>query len=683
MFETFQNQICIQGGWLYSKKGGNIMPKYTYDNLVRRGPFNVVRKGGGRNTPALITWASVPEDYKQQIIQLVGDPTRTKNNIIFTDHLERDTNAVKFYANHTLETGDGIAEDIQKKHCAEAAIFNAINSLLHNRILKTKALGTGGLTATWKKLATIVHELPRHQWPHALPSNYRSLQRKYRAYMADGYEALIHGGHGHKNSEKINDHAKLFVLARWGDRVQKVANLEQLLEEYNTKAVEEGWKTLKDHKTLYKYLYQPEVKSMWYAYRHGELKAKEKYAFQNSTKMPTMRDSLWYSDGTKLNFYYRDQDNKMATCQVYEVMDAYSEVFLGYHISKTEDYEAQYFAFKMAVKNSGHRPYEVRFDNQGGHKKLTKGNFMPKLAHLAIKTQPYNGKSKTIESAFGRFQQQILKKHWYFTGQNITAKKEESKANMEFILANVANLPTLEEAKAAYAADRLEWNQRRHFDTNRPRLDMYLSSKNPKAPSIDLLEMVDIFWIERDKPVKLTAYGLTFVEKRQKHTYMVYNHDRMPDFEFLQNNIDRKFHIKFDPEDMSLIYLFEMTPLGLRRVTAAETKVETARNVQEQADWESEYYRKISDKAKASRVERRNEMDDILEKFNMTPESYGLNSPKLKGIETSKANKTPKSTPKLDKKRREKDIAEHQKELSNVDPYTTDDNGDIDIHKLM
>ena len=175
-----------------------------------------------------------------------------------------------------------------------------------------------------------------------------------------------------------------------------------------------------------------------------------------------MRDSLWYSDGTKLNYFYgyRDENNryKIGTTQVYVVMDVFSEAFIGYHISPTEDYIAQYNAYRMALQTSGQKPYQITYDNQGGHKKLQAGNFLSQLAHLGIPTKPYNGKSKTIESAFGRFQMQYLKKDWYFTGQNIQAKEEESKANMEFVTANRHNLPSLDGISEAFKKRLNEWN---------------------------------------------------------------------------------------------------------------------------------------------------------------------------------------------------------------------------------
>ena len=44
---------------------------------------------------------------------------------------------------------------------------------------------------------------------------------------------------------------------------------------------------------------------------------------------------------------------------MYEVVDAYSEVLLGYYISDNEDYIAQYHAFRMAIQTSRYKPYET------------------------------------------------------------------------------------------------------------------------------------------------------------------------------------------------------------------------------------------------------------------------------------------------------------------------------------
>ncbi len=667
MTQFYNNTLCIEAGWLIDS---DIISASNYKQLSFRNILNVLRRGC-RNTPALIEYDSIPDQFKKEIVKKVGDPREVTKNIKFKDYLYQDIKAIEFFNNYTIPDGSALPNKNKQEYAANAAILNAIDELVNNKLARRKALGSTK-TNIFEKIGEIVQELPVHQWPCNLPKNSRRLKEKFNLYKKEGYESLIHSGFCNKNSEKINDDAKIWLISRFADRIDRIANIMQLWQEYNQKAKEEGWKRLKDELTIYNFLNQEDIKPLWYGHRFGELKAKEKYTYFHKTKLPSMRDSLWYSDGTKLNFYYLDEAGKMATCQVYEVIDVFSEVFLGYYISKTEDYEAQYHAYKMAAKTAGHRPYQIGFDGQGGHNKLKAGEFLTKMARLSIKTTPYNGKSKTIENVFGRFQAQFLKRHWFFTGQNITAKKDESKANMEFILANKANLPTLPEIIKIYEKLRQDWNAAQHPKTGMPRLEMYLNSTNPEAPELSLFDMVDLFWILRDKPVTYAASGLSFKEKKIQYDYIVYNEDRGVDMDFHVKNIDKKFHIKFDPEDMSLIYLYENTPLGLRFVTAAETKTEVSRARQEITEFQDKFIRDIQEQNKQSRIDMRDEMDKILEKFGATAAQRGFNEPNLKGIESSRRQKGLTA-----KKVKTTDIGVYQKELSNAVAGEEDDIYDL------
>ncbi len=651
MFEYFNNNIlCVQANWLVES---NILTMSNYSQLVSRGHLQKVTTGGnGRK--ALIKFDNMRTDIKNKVIDLVGNPYEKLTTITFVDYIEDDTKAIEFFQAYTLEDGKALPEKNITEYCINAAILNACNVIANSKLAQRKALA-GKRVNVWEKLADAIQNLPKHTYPHSLPSNHRRLKDKFKQYLNGSYEVLIHGGFLNSNSEKINDDAKSFVLARWCDRVKKVTGYVQLLEEYNQEAVYNGWKVLKSEQSLINFLTDPKIEPLWYGYRFGELQAKEKYSFQFKTVMPSMRDSLWYSDGTKLNLYYQDENGKMQTMQVYEVMDSFSEVFLGYHISKTEDYEAQYNAYKMAIKTAGHRPYQITYDNQGGHKKLESGNFLNKIAQLSVKTQPYNGKSKTIESAFGRFQTQILAKHWFFTGQNITAKKIGSKANMEFILANQSNLPTLKEVKEIYEKARQEWNSSSHYKTGKPRIDMYYESFNEKAPEITPFQMVDFFWIERTKPVTCTASGISFKEKGVQYDYVVYDKNRELNLVWHRKNVDKKFVIKFDPDDMSLVFLYEKTPLGLRFVCEAETKPVIHRGKQEQEDNEMEFISGVIKQNKELRIKVRDEAEENLAKHKMRAEDYGLRNPNIKGVEKQKRVKKEKT-----------DIGAYQKEVSNV-----------------
>ncbi len=645
--ETFNNQVVVSAAEII----GNICTKANYDKLVSRGHLKVMRRGC-RNTPAQVDYDSMPERMKRLVIARIGDPKKVVKSNYITNAITHDQEARDTFNRYITCNDEHLPANRITEYIANAEVLNALGTLFNAK--RAKRNGTGSI---WESLAATLAELDKKLYPHTLPENPVRLRDKYTLYKRDGYQSLIHKGYGNKNTERINDTAKLWLVSKWANQVQRVTNVEHLHRLYNEESTIQGWKTVESSQTIKNFLYGEGIQDLWYGHRLGELKAKEKFALQHSTRLPTMRDSLWYSDGTKLNYYFLNEAGKMETTSVYEVMDSYSEVLLGHFISKSEDFEAQFRAYKQAVQFAGFRPYQLGYDNQGGHKKLENAGFLTKLAHLSIKAQPYNGKSKTIENAFYRFQDGFLKQDWFFTGQNITAKKAESRANMEFILANKANLPSLAEIKAKYAERRIQWNNAPHPKAKHgeTRLQMYLNSHNPEAVKIEVMDMVDLFWLLRPEPVTLTAYGLSFTEKKVKYDYLVYKNG-MPDQLWLRKNVDQKFHIKFDPDDMSLIYLFQKDATGLRFVTAAETKITVARGKQEQEDGEAAYITLVNSENKVIRTERSNEMDAILELHGMLPEQNGLVSPNIKGV-TKKAKKQPSA----------KDTyGQYEKELSNT-----------------
>ena len=644
MFEYHSNILCVQGGWLY--KEGAIIKESYYKTLSSRNQFEVKRRGC-KGTPALIAYESLPKRFKEVIEEKIGGhPKQLVNKeSALSEKLVYDEQAATYYAQYRNQEGHTLAEEKQREYVSTASILNAVGSMAIAIQARRKSRSK---MAVWEKLTEEVADIDQDAWPHRLPGNARRLKARYKRYKSEGYESLIHGNTANKNSEKIHSESGVWLLSRWADRVRKVPNLAHLLTEYNEKAVGEGWRLLSEEngeETLRNYLNRGDIKHLWYGHRNGDAASKEKFVLQNKTKMPTMRDSLWYADGTKLNFYYRFQDSegkwKKATCTVYEVMDAYSEVFLGYAVAKTESYQVQFDAFKMAIQTAMHRPYEVRIDNQGGHKKLKHGNFLNDIAKLAINTKPYNGKSKTIESAFGRFQQQFLKKKWYFTGQNVKAKSLESQQNKEFIARQrIEDFPTLEEAINAYKTLREEWNNAKHHATGQSRIDMYVNSSNPKAPALDELDVVRLMWVLREKPIKCNAKGIQFTEKGEDYDYTVMSKPGMPDVAWLRRNVDHKFWIRFDPSNMDVINLYDGDRDNLRFVTSAETKILTHRGIQEQEAWESEYYRTIQHMNDEERKAAFDTMEGILGEHEATAEDYGLRSPGLLGIKSTKKQAT-------------------------------------------
>lgn len=395
-----------------------------------------------------------------------------------------------------------------------------------------------------------------------------------------------------------------------------------------------GLKELKSLSGMKSWLNSEGIMPLWYDAVYGEQAARQKFGRKHRTILPTQRDALWYGDGTKLNLYYRDEQGNVRTTQAYEVIDAATEVLLGYHISDSEDHEAQYHAYRMAIQTSGHKPFEIVHDNQGGHKKLQKqGGFFNKICHVHRSTAPYNGESKTIESIFGRFQSQVLHQDWRFTGQNITARKMSSRPNVEFVEANKDSLYTLAELKNAYAEARKMWNEACFPGTEERRIDRYNNSVNDETEEVNLYSMIDIFWIYTEKPSTFTDQGIKIQIKKKSYQYEVFSAPGVPDHEWRRMHTLEQFYVAYDPYDMTSVRLYSIDKAGNKRFArVAEPYMVIHRAIQEQTEGEAKLIRQEQEANIQDRVEYQVAAKKIEYAHGVAPEQNGLNTPKLKGV---------------------------------------------------
>lgn len=607
-------------------------------------------RAAAASQPALYSYHDLPASIKEKYKQLIGDPEALTPeaseaapvNPLGYD-IVLDAAARQFFNEYRYaDTGEGLTEKVKVKYINDASILNAWLARYNSRY--ATICNCGGSTA--KLMQQELDYFRSHaaaikaQYLNNLPLSDRRLRETIKEYQAGKYASLMRGNERNVNSRKLYGDAAEWLVARYASPVQKLT-ITQLWMEYNQKAAAMGWKLLKSKSRIKSFLDEPQNRKLWAITRMGELKAKEGISRQHRTEMPLHRDALWYSDGTKLNYYYQYDDAngmvQMGTAIVYEVMDAYSECFIGYAIGSSENYALQYEAYRMAMQISGQKPYEIKYDNQGGHKKLRSQNFLPTLSHLSIATKPYNGKSKTIESAFGRFQSQFLHKDWFFTGQNITATKESSRANMELILANKQQLPTLEEVKEAYRLRREEWNNALHPHSKLSRSVMYHTSQNPRCEKVDLWAMIDLFWLTTDKPIKYRTNGIEIQVNNKTYAYEVLQPNGRPDDLFRNQNVGKRFIVKYDPMDIdTMVHLYEETANGLRYIATAQPYLTIHRAVQDQEKGEMAFIRSREDIERAERMANKELLEDLLTKHGYHPEQHGLVMPGLKGIKAKK-----------------------------------------------
>lgn len=631
--EYYNKILCVTFAEL---TGGRdpVMKANTLKCNVQRCNIACARRGGGEGTQELYVWSSIPEKYRRRFVATYGDPEEKMREAMTKASIKIDAKAREYYEAYTYMDKDGQERHLTEKMIEEYTINASVLGELEKMAARRQAIRSSlnaPMSGAWD-LILDSSERMRESYGHTLPGTLARLKTRLKAWKADGYQSVVSGKLGNSSALKITGEFLKLIVALKRSKVPVYTDA-QLFEKANEIAEERGWKPIRSLSGMKKWLNSPAVEPLWYDAVHGEQAARQRYGRKHKTALPTRRDTLWYGDGTKLNLYYRDEQGKVRTTQVYEVIDAMSEVLLGYCISDTEDYEAQYHAYRMAIQKSGHKPYEIVYDNQGGHKKLDSDGFIGKICRVHRPTQPYNGESKTIESVFGRFQAQVLHKDWRFTGQNVTAKKASSRPNVEFIEANKDSLYTLEELKDAYAAARKEWNEGRHPATGERRIDMYEKSVNEETQEVTLHDMVDMFWVFTKRMATFTDQGLQVTVKGEKRQYEVFSTPGVPDHEWRRKHTYERFIVAYDPYDFASIRLYTKEADGsLRFERTAEPYILIHRALQDQQGTDdAKFIRQEQEANLQDRIERTVEGRTIAAEHGMDAEQQGLHSPKLKG----------------------------------------------------
>lgn len=684
----FENELCVTYEELTSGDDP-VIKFYTLSSNITRKRIRTAQRGGGEGSYALIIYSSLPEKYKVRFVAKYGDPEQILKQQRMRDRVKTDDKARAFYEDYRYEMNGvetSLSDKLKAEYTLNASVLNALIYDLEDKTTSRKMLGNS-LATLWENVAATSENL-RDIYHHTLPENQARLREKIRRYKKEGYISLISGKVGNKSTVKIIPEMGRQLIALRRSRVP-VYNYAQIFDEINRIALEKDWKPLKSKRSMVQWFERPEIEPLWYDAVFGELAAHQRYGRKHKTKLPDRRDTLWYGDGTKLNLYYRDEEGKIRTTMVYEVIDAYSEVLLGYYISDHENFEAQYNAYRMAIQVSGHKPFEIVHDNQGGHKRLEKEKdskevgFFDLICHIHRPTAPYSGQSKTIESIFGRFQSQELHKDWRFTGMNITATKAESRPNLEFIEENKDRLFTLDELKAHYAEARRAWNAAPHPATGIPRIEMYEKSENEETDVVTVHDMVDIFWIWAKRPATFTDQGIQITIGSLKKPYEVFSAPGEPDHEWRRKNTYRKFYVKYDPNDLRSIRLYWKDNAGqLRFERVAEPYMVVHRAIQDQAEGEAEFIRREQEANIRDRIERQVIAKEIEYAYGVAPEQNGLSTPKLKGVTKEVQREIDRRTGKYSRDPEEIGLGRTTKKASLMTWDQLKENNEVDYRKV-
>ncbi len=567
MYEFYNNTLCVKGGMLIEK---DIVKLSHYKQLIYRGFLTLLRRGGnGRH--ALVEFHSMREDIKQRVIEVAGDPTQTAQKSIFESYLKPDYEAAAYFTAFRKANGKPLTTEKQTEYTTNAIILNAIDTIVMAKATNRRKV-TGNKTRLWENISNAINQLPSSQYTHSIPGNYRSVERLYRKYKTESFAALVHGGTDNDNRRKITGEIADYLLATYC--LPNKPLVTTVLSMYDNVRDSKGWPSLSES-AVNLFLEQPEIKRIWMLARHG----KDQYAKSFGHKLSRDRsewfpNAYWAIDGTKLDWvHFLDTATGMAAkLKINPVFDVFSEKIIGYSLSESETHVDHFTALKAAFNQTQSRPYKLTYDGQSGHKskrmqELYDG-IIARNGGVHHKTG-YGTKSNPAEQIFNRLQQEVISTFWFADKQSVKSRDLDNVPNIDFIIANKHRLPTKEELIKAWELAVQMWNNAEHpHFTGKTRSEVY-AQPAPLVEPVDILDMIDLFWVNETKPITYKNDGLHLRIAGQEYIFEVYTADDRIDLDFRRYNIGKKFIVRYDPEQLdTYIQLIEVNAKGERAVTA-------------------------------------------------------------------------------------------------------------------
>ena len=554
VYEHYNGQILCVNQDVFTKL--KLLTYSQFQKWCQRGKLARLRtKGNGRT--GLIRWDSIPDSELAKIKSTYGDPYKKDDVKSFINRLENDEEAALILSKAQL------SQEKEYQYYIEAQILNLYGDLLRDIEIKKSRNPGFKKTAEKKNIAKVIAELKtvtiegtdNKRFPHKLPSNWRSLERRYNEYKGNGPEILIHGGTGNTNTQKIKGEIADFILGTYC--LPNKLNTTEVHREYMQARQENNWPSITED-AIYHWLQKPENRKLWFFARHG------KAAFINEYGHKVARDkSDWFPnaylaiDGTKLDWIHFKEGaayNMGADLKIDVVFDVYSEKIIGYYAGTDhENYTQHFHDIKMALSESGKKPALFTYDNQGGHKtqemqelysKVVTSNGGDHYPHRA------NEHGSPAEQLFKRFQQQVLNKVWWSDKQAVTVRTEDSKPNMEFIKKFRHKLKTVEDCLEALEYYIYKWNASKHPHFEESREKVYSHEETYKLDELDEFEMMRLFWVTSKDPLTYTSSGITPTIRKEKHHFEVYDLDGNVDLDFRDKYIGAKFYYQYDPNQL-------------------------------------------------------------------------------------------------------------------------------------
>ena len=547
-----------------------------FAELIEVGISSHTIKGG--ISKALPSWQSIkdPDDKRKLLVRYetlnLGYQTSIEKHYGNPHHYIKEQQAHKLAANRgtaftylpdhlTIEVSDTDYFDnikhitpAKSRQLSRASAWLTLCGNIRGKIDAQKL----GFESKAGLLNAVLEHLQNENLEGLKVTNVRVLQRKITSFKKSGPQVLINANYGNIKAQKLGEDQKATLRELYSQH--NAFHFTQVAFQFNKMAMIKQWPALSLY-SVKTYLSSPAVAAECQRDRYGIKHHMNYHEIAMGRKRPDAPNRLWVMDGSPIELFYREGKNIRKRVYGFLVIDAYSWKIVGYSLGQSETEAIVFTALKNACASTGRLPRQLMFDNSSAIKSNAMMEWYKDITTLATPMRVGNAKAKVIEPLQGHMNTQILKYYDNYAGGNITAKSKEARVNEEWLKNHPECIPNIKGVTEQITAAVEAWNNRTviEFDATPNELQQI----EPDGIELTLDSTISLFWkyvMDRKavlKNIYYTRNGITFQLNNKKYTYMAYDADGLPDKKFHLEHMDDKFNIKYDPDDLEMIALYQ------------------------------------------------------------------------------------------------------------------------------
>lgn len=187
-----------------------IMSEPNYKQLKARGQINVVRRGGGASTYALIEVATLPLRFREAIKEKYGDMEVNVLRDWFGQHYRLDAEAREFYTRFRFGDGGTLPPEKVNEYTVNASVVQAIIAVVSDANIMRRAMH--GVTVNWSEIVGVISYY-KAETGHTLPMSANRFRETVRVFQSGGYETLISKKFRNQNTRKVSISIERLILS--------------------------------------------------------------------------------------------------------------------------------------------------------------------------------------------------------------------------------------------------------------------------------------------------------------------------------------------------------------------------------------------------------------------------------------------------------------------------------------